>query len=634
MQKLKINEILIPSPLSDEYTGSSPFNSLSDIKRLNVFIGPNNTGKSRFMRELFWTNRFLNVSTSDPILSEILRDSKQAINELKAIENRDVLQRQIYESLLEPFAFQRLTERLSVDQNKLKQIEKDLRNSPAPINHSDYRLIVKELLRKLQDIQSSSAGIEHLKHTFGDAKFVYIPTLRGMRLGDAQNDLSNAYFDRTWRDYNKGRKQNISFGELDYEEARKRHHGKEIQTGLNLYEWVTSRLLGSLADRRFIREFEQYLSSSFFQGETVALIPRRDSDHDTLNIKVGSEEEKPIQFLGDGLQQIIILTLPIFEHKDKPLFLFIEEPELFLHPGFQRAFINSVLESPNEHLYVFVTTHSNHFVDITLQDSKCSIYLFQKNSTNASSDAEESASDNKEVNPKFTISNLSLGDFEILNHLGVKPSSIFFSNCTIWVEGITDRLYFRKYLKIILDKHRKHLLENLHYSFVEYGGGNITHWSFLDQDGPNVDRLCSKLLLISDSDIGKDSRHARLKESLGDRFIRLPVSEVENLLTPNVIEQVIQAYEGDAIELNSFSSDDYREKKLGTFIEENVFTSIGTSKRRSKNSHPYAETSGTIKGKLDFCNKAVAFIKTEKDMSEVAIDIAEKIYAFVLKQNQ
>lgn len=82
------------------------------------------------------------------------------------------------------------------------------------------------------------------------------------------------------------------------------------------------------------------------------------------------------------------------------------------------------------------------------------------------------------------------------------------------------------------------------------------------------------------------------------------------------------------------NQDVIQKQKLGTFIEENVFKSIGTSKRRSKNSHPYADTSGTIKGKLDFCNKAVAFIKTEKDMSEVAIDIAEKIYAFVLKQNQ
>src|ERR1700745_3947929 len=56
--------------------------------------------------------------------------------------------------------------------------------------------------------------------------------------------------------------------------------------------------------------------------------------------------------------------------------------------------------------------------------------------------------------------------------------------------------------------------QDLHYSFVEYGGSNITHWSFFTDDAPTVvERLCGKLLLIADKDgsgnSAKVERHQR-----------------------------------------------------------------------------------------------------------------------------
>jgi hypothetical protein len=643
MQKNKVTELLIPSHLSTDYLGHKPFNSLADIKRLNVFIGSNNAGKSRFMRELFWSNSELLVVTNDPFSAEVravFEEASALLNAINPTSELIDLHQRLLTALAKPLVFQKLRKSFAIDEGELQEFHQLTRAAQTRIDYRHVLKLTTRIYEKLRSYQSAKIASKQVSQVpkgerspLHNLDCVYIPTLRGMRLGDRSNNLSHAYFDRTWRDY-AGLRNRQGIGNVSLEDARINHHGKEIQTGLNLYDWVTDRLLGTLSDRRFIREFEQYLSNSFFQGDSIALIPRRDAGHDTLNIKIGKEKEKPIQLLGDGLQQIIILTLPIFEHKDKPLVLFIEEPELFLHPGFQRAFINAVLESPNEQLYVFVTTHSNHFVDITLPDNECSIYLFQKNSADSRSDAAESSSDSDELDPTFTISNLVLGDFEILNQLGVKPSSIFFSNCTIWVEGITDRFYFKKYLQIIIEKEGGHLLENLHYSFVEYGGSNVIHWSFLDENGPNVERLCSKLMLIADSDIGKDERHKAFEKSLGKRFVRLPVMEVENLLTPGIIKQVIQAYEGDAVELNSFCEEDYRMEKIGAFIEERVMKEVSRSRRRSKNNHPYAEDSKTLKGKLDFCNKAISFIKSEYDMSADAISVAKKMYEFILQQNR
>jgi hypothetical protein len=117
------------------------------------------------------------------------------------------------------------------------------------------------------------------------------------------------------------------------------------------------------------------------------------------------------------------------------------------------------------------------------------------------------------------------------------------------VEGITDRRYIAHWLKM----HQVHLnqsdpkarlyKEDLHYSFVECGGGNITHFSFLDDDEVEtsdkriqVERLCAKLFLITDKDSGKDERQAKLKAKLGDRCHCLEGREIENLLKPEVIQ--------------------------------------------------------------------------------------------------
>ncbi|MCY3010910.1 MAG: hypothetical protein NTY42_13840 [Planctomycetota bacterium] len=131
-----------------------------------------------------------------------------------------------------------------------------------------------------------------------------------------------------------------------------------------------------------------------------------------------------------------------------------------------------------------------------------------------------------------------------MKHIGVRPSSVIFANCIIWVEGITDRLYFSRIVEFVLKQQGRTYTENLHYAFVEYDGGNITHWSFLDEDGIDVERLCARLLFIADQDSEKDERHQKLAENLGDRFILLPVRESENLLTPKVITQSFAVMRG------------------------------------------------------------------------------------------
>ena len=72
-------------------------------------------------------------------------------------------------------------------------------------------------------------------------------------------------------------------------------------------------------------------------------------------------------------------------------------------------------------------------------------------------------------NNKFKVINSSPNDIDILNQLGVNNSSVFMANCTIWVEGISDKIYLNKYLKTYIEsKGLKDFKEGIDYSFVEY----------------------------------------------------------------------------------------------------------------------------------------------------------------------
>jgi hypothetical protein len=115
-----------------------------------------------------------------------------------------------------------------------------------------------------------------------------------------------------------------------------------------------------------------------------------------------------------------------------------------------------------------------------------------------------------------------------------------------------------------------------HYSFVEYSGANIVHWSFLDKcSGIDVDRLCGKLFLVSDRD------------KVGT----------------------------------------YKDELLGNYIETVLLK--GKKKRRGK----YADASGTITQKYHFWEMAIAEITSFSDLSGEIKAVVKKMSDFIEKNN-
>lgn len=641
--------------LYHDFDSKVKLSEISGLSKINVFVGPNNVGKSRFLRALSCVEP-LEFKVPEVDIKDTFAKLKELKNLLNNIGDTDLADEVNFKDINILDAARKAQGKASSDAptarllpdfmaqlnfeatgyfgvqyfekaQSLSAISEWLRNfrdqDYTTINRPYHRqsntaVVIKSLLSQFADsidALSKLAELDKLREVVPIR--YYIPVLRTLNRFDENLDKNHPesfYEKRIRKQY---------FENIKAENLR-------IFTGQSFYQDVRNMLLGGQQERRNIKDFEDYLSSEFFYGSEVTLVPRVDSD--VVYVKIGDDEEKPVYHLGDAIQQLIMLTFPIFEQLGKPALFFIEEPELHLHPSMQRKFME-VLQKTTDHHY-FITTHSNHLLDITLDYKNISIYTFNK-IRNEGAEA-------------FLVRNVQCGDESILSLLGVQNSSVFLSNCTIWVEGITDRNYLRKYLELVsselkdilseADYQQFHIQEDLDYSFVEYSGGNIAHWSFSEpemtaQSKLQAKRLSQRIFLIADLDgiHDKVDRKKYLKETLGDNFKLLTCREIENLLSPGTIFKVILHFERKKKKDFSLgeirvSHEDYKFKYLGKYIDEIIFAANGLSRNRE---HTYADTSGTIYEKDSFfkwATKDMVFT----DMTPTAVLLTKRIFRFIL----
>ncbi len=591
---------------------------LPNLAKINILVGANNSGKSRFMRQLAATEKLtfvpkIQVNGKDAPFGgfqearDWLDQQIAAVLQRKGFTDGDHIREKL--SQMELGAM--LQEKSMPGRGLLNLLEEIRTKSGVSQWVHAQNVGVGSHIDLFPQIKSLAAQckekIAALPVDLYEFIKIYIPTLRGLR---GFPNTEDCYRERTTSDYFRGPWK------------------PEIFTGLTLYEDIKKLLLGNLEERDVVADFQSFLSKEFFDNQPLALIPKLAQT--VLDIKIGQEREYPIYALGDGIQSIIILTFPLFKNHGKKVLAFIEEPELFMHPGLQNVLLK-VLNSFPDFQYI-MTTHSNHFLDLTLDLESVSVYTFRK---------PLETGDKREKEARFEVENVTNQSSRSLEVLGVRNSSVFLSNCTIWVEGITDRRYFSHFLRLFQEKLLRQtsaggsirFKEDLHFSFVEYAGSNITHWSFLDvvPDAVLVDRLCGRLFLITDRDNadggGKKQRHENLRLKLGDRYCCLECRELENLLTPEVIKKVVQEYEGGNAQLNEFAQQDYKAEGLGKFIEEKVLL------RAKVRKGAYRTESGSLSDKVGFCHKALTHVRSFDDLSEGARQLTKKLHEFIEKHN-
>ena len=602
------------------------YNTILEVKRLNFFIGRNNAGKSRFLRHLLkFSQNFIEYAphqidlekSQHEIIQSILSTKRQTLQSQSCIQSitsssdsfesvEDLIQfiQDIFnnESAILPF-------KLHPKTAKLAQILDSLCFKGNRFTN-EYKL----------NLNLFSFYSETETTDFTD-KF-YVPILRGMR---------PLHEDTTKHVYNLRNQK-------DYQIENPEH----IITGEDLYDELQKRLLGEPEDRQLIEDYQKILSQYFFDNEPITLIPKIETD--VVHIKIGNARQFPIYHLGDGLQQAILLTYDAFLRKDEIHAYFIEEPELHMHAGMVRQMMNFYLHETQH--YYFFTTHSNHLLDMADESDEVMIQKFSKPT-------------DEEGQTTFQINRCDR-DRDLLQSLGVKPSSVYLANCTIWIEGITDRLYLLKYMERYLEdlksknpekyaQYRRFML-HYHFAFVEYAGANMVHWSFENavklidgaQDkGLSARAIASEMLLIADADIDKGQRIKTLNRELGaDKFQLLEVKEIENTLPKALLLAVARnrfatmqtkTKTGFDIALLNEDTIDFNDSTNG--IGRILDNAIRKPRTRIEKVC-FAEKSGTIKRKLEFCHEIIKLMGEQQwELTDEAKKLVDTIFRHIAKNN-
>ncbi|MBD3618231.1 MAG: AAA family ATPase [Chromatiales bacterium] len=273
-------------------------------------------------------------------------------------------------------------------------------------------------------------------------------------------------------------------------------------------------------DRDKFNKINEFLRSVTDNKSATIEIPH---ERDTILVHMDGKT-LPLESLGTGIHEVIILASAATILND--VVICMEEPELHLNPILQKKLVRYLISSTTNQY--FITTHSAALMDapgsevyhVSL-DNGCSVIR------RVTSDRHRSS---------------------ICEDLGYHPSDLLQSNCIVWVEGPSDRVYLNYWL------HSKspELVEGIHYSIMFYGGKLASHLSGNDV-GELVDefislrRLNRRGVIVIDSDkAGSASKINATKKRLVDEFNEGPGfawvtagREIENYLSVAEVQSAL-----------------------------------------------------------------------------------------------
>lgn len=218
--------------------------------------------------------------------------------------------------------------------------------------------------------------------------------------------------------------------------------------------------------------------------------------HDSNNWEIYLEEEHKgriaLSKSGSGLKTVIMVLvylhlIPYVENQSLNNYIFaFEELENNIHPSLLRRLNEYIYDTSNDSDFsFFVTTHSNVLIDqFSKQEDAQIIHVTHENGISICNTA------------KTYIDNNG-----ILDDLDVRASDILQSNGVIWVEGPSDRVYLNRWIELWSNGE---LREGTHYQILIYGGRLLSHLSAeipeLVTDSISILQVNRKSIILIDSD--------------------------------------------------------------------------------------------------------------------------------------
>ena len=273
-------------------------------------------------------------------------------------------------------------------------------------------------------------------------------------------------------------------------------------------------------DKDKFEQINKFLQNVIDNNSATIEIPY---ERDTIHVHI-NEKTLPLESLGTGIHEVIILAAAatILENT----VICMEEPELHLNPILQKKLLRYLVNSTSNQY--FITTHSAALMDTPGAE------VYHIRLEKGQSIAERVTSDKKRS--------------EICEDLGYHPSDLLQSNCVIWVEGPSDRIYINHWIKSLTPD----LFEGIHYSIMFYGGRLASHLSGGDIDQSidkfiSLRRLNRRGVIVIDSDRSKKgSSINKTKMRLRDEFDKGPGygwitngREIENYLSEDNLKEAI-----------------------------------------------------------------------------------------------
>ena len=501
--------------------------------------------------------------------------------------------------------------------------------------------------KKGNSVEISEKHLPLIQNTYNHYFVHHLRTLRKDQLKDLNSIVGEVAFSQQslWNEHNVSLK---SVSLKDNNSINDFVQYGYVETGITLHADF-DRMYYNVPGRKVLSKFEEFISDLIFDGEEVAIVParsiqsERDKSLSEFQIQIGDQKPRPINELGTGIQMIIILTWFMFESEYGVVF--IEEPELFIHPGLQRQLMKIYAKHPRSNKFkFFIATHSNHITDfIQYEPELCSMYLIKK-----------VLGDNP-TDPKFMLKHYT--EDEVLQTLGVTQSSLFLANCAIWVEGITDWKYIRVWFELYLKtkKGNEQFKEGLHYTFVEYGGALLKHWAFHNSDDSSntisAPRVTRNVLVIADRGANENRTNELTQRINQENLFITQGDEIENLIEDEILREVVKNLEGKkslgkAVKIRD--KDEYISKKLvakvGWLIDTYFQYDDGTPLSKK-----YSDESGTVKSKRKFSETVVnETIKKFNNgssqspltienlkcfLSNETIELCDKMFEFIKRHN-